>query len=259
MVVVPPVTSLQSWRGRGRAEGRYSTCPAQPGRTCPAHTPSRWSGRPRRRPRQHPARTQTGRGGFQPPPWPAPDPSWQAPAEHHDAPGPAASSACRANQVAPPTSTPSGTNLPGSSGNPGSLPPGDPRPRAATCRTAARSMGSASRPWPRTPLKPARRPLSTVFMHVTFAKRLPLRRGVSPVRSTWRAPADGRRLARRTPRLTVTGACAVPAPAGGHRSPQRICPRRARPIPADCRPGGSASLSLRAAAHRGRATAHHRR
>ena len=68
-----------------------------------------------------------------------------------------------------------------------------------------------------------------------------------------------RALVRRTPRSAATGACPVPAPAGGHRSPQRICPRRARPIPADCRPAGSASRSLRAAAHRGRATAHHRR
>ena len=68
-----------------------------------------------------------------------------------------------------------------------------------------------------------------------------------------------RALVRRSPRSTVTGACPVPAPAGGHRSPQRIGPRRARLIPADCRPAGSASLSLRAAAHRGRATGHHRR
>ena len=68
-----------------------------------------------------------------------------------------------------------------------------------------------------------------------------------------------RALVRRSPRSTATGASAVPAPAGGHRSPQRICPRRARLIPADCRPAGSASLFLRAAAHRGRATAHHRR
>ena len=68
-----------------------------------------------------------------------------------------------------------------------------------------------------------------------------------------------RALVRRSPRSTATGASPVPAPAGGHRSPRRICPRRARLIPADCRPAGSASLSLRAAAHRGRATAHHRR
>ena len=66
-------------------------------------------------------------------------------------------------------------------------------------------------------------------------------------------------LVRRSPRSTATGACPVPAPAGGRRSPRRIRPCRARPTPADCRPAGSASLSLRAAAHRGRATAHHRR
>jgi hypothetical protein len=68
-----------------------------------------------------------------------------------------------------------------------------------------------------------------------------------------------RALVRRSPRSTATGASPVPAPAGGRRSPRRICPRRARLIPADCRPAGSASLSLRAAAHRGRAAAHHRR
>ena len=68
-----------------------------------------------------------------------------------------------------------------------------------------------------------------------------------------------RALVRKTPRSTATGASPVPAPAGGHRSPQRICPRRARPTPADFWPDGSASLSLRAAAHRGRATGHHRR
>ncbi len=60
-------------------------------------------------------------------------------------------------------------------------------------------------------------------------------------------------------RSTATGACPVSAPAGGRRSPQRICPCRARPIPADCRPGRPASLFLRPAAHRGRATSHHRR
>jgi hypothetical protein len=75
-----------------------------------------------------------------------------------------------------------------------------------------------------------------------------------------RAPADGNApWCAGTPRSTATGASAVPAPAGGHRSPQRICPRRARPTPADFRPDGSASLSLRAAAHRGPATEHHRR
>lgn len=64
---------------------------------------------------------------------------------------------------------------------------------------------------------------------------------------------------RRAPLSTATGACPVPAPAGGRRSPQRICPCRARPTPAGCRPAGSVSLSLRASARRGRATAHHRR
>ena len=68
-----------------------------------------------------------------------------------------------------------------------------------------------------------------------------------------------RALVRRTPRSAATGASPVPASAGGHRSPQRTCPRRARPTPADCRPDGPASRSLRAAAHRGRATGHHRR
>jgi hypothetical protein len=74
--------------------------------------------------------------------------------------------------------------------------------------------------------------------------------------------APGRRLLPggcRAPLSTATGACPVPAPAGGRRSPQRICPCRARPTPADCRPAGSASLSLRVSARRGRATAHHRR
>ncbi len=68
-----------------------------------------------------------------------------------------------------------------------------------------------------------------------------------------------RALMGRTPRSAATGVSAVPAPAGGRRSPRRICRCRARPTRAGCRPGGSASLSLRAAAHRGRAAAHHRR
>ena len=47
-------------------------------------------------------------------------------------------------------------------------------------------------------------------------------------------PQLTRALVRGTPRSTATGASPVPAPAGGRRSPQRICPRRARPTPADC-------------------------
>ena len=61
--------------------------------------------------------------------------------------------------------------------------------------------------------------------------------GAARAAITRRAPAEGEcALVGRTPRSTVTAACPVPAPAGGHRSPQRICPRRARLIPADCRP-----------------------
>ena len=74
--------------------------------------------------------------------------------------------------------------------------------------------------------------------------------------------SSGRMLSATTwpPASTCTnGVSVVPAPARGRRSPRRICPFRARPTPADCRPGGSACLSLRAAAHRGRATGRHRR
>jgi hypothetical protein len=37
----------------------------------------------------------------------------------------------------------------------------------------------------------------------------------------------------RTRSVPPASGCPVPAPGGGPRSPQRICPRRARPIPAD--------------------------
>jgi hypothetical protein len=73
------------------------------------------------------------------------------------------------------------------------------------------------------------------------------------------SPLTSRRQNDTAPHSTATGAFPVSAPAGGRRSPRCICRCRARPIPADFRPAGSASLFLRAAAHRGRATAHRRR
>ncbi len=142
------------------------------------------------------------------------------------------------------------------------------RPMTQVASTAAQWMG------PGPPRTPSRR-LPTGHGEATLATSYPAgatpagprRSARSTLRVTWRdcyvtsTRADGNApcLVRRTPRSTATGACPVPAPAGAHRSPQRICPRRARPTPADCRPAGSASLSRRAAAHQGRATGHHRR
>jgi hypothetical protein len=117
--------------------------------------------------------------------------------------------------------------------------------RRASCGPAPASSGGCSdrrRTGRSTPGRPGAR------------RGRPLPGGRLEGASRWK-----RALVRRTARSTATGASPVPAPAGGHRSPPRICPRRARPIPADCRPGGPASLSLRAAAYRGRAAEHHRR
>lgn len=134
----PPRTTCRSARC-----SRSARCRGRPARTCPACTPSRWSGRLRRRPRTRPGHAPIACGTAPRRSGPVPRPTWRARVCPRSAPtGRSGAPGTRAPRV---PYGPCRTAPPGSPGSPRARSPRRSRPErgSGSCRTAGRSTGSA--------------------------------------------------------------------------------------------------------------------